>query len=66
MVRSINEIGHVMLKKLLQSLLKTKLYWKYLKDIGVNFAQVYGITRLQPLDNFSFDVDRNAAVISHE
>lgn len=66
MVRSINEIGHVMLKKTVAEFVENKAILGILKDIGVNFAQGYGIARPQPLDGFIFGEVSQAEEITHE
>lgn len=50
MVKSINEIGHVMGKKTIAEFVENADVLKKLKAIGVDFAQGYGIGRPRPID----------------
>ena len=52
MVKSINEIGHVMQKKTIAEFVEDEATLKILDQIGVDYAQGYGIARPQPLDEF--------------
>ena len=52
MVKSINEIGHVMQKKTIAEFVEDEATLKILEEIGVNYAQGYGFARPQPLDEF--------------
>jgi Amt family ammonium transporter len=53
MVKSINEIGHVMGKKTIAEFVENGAILEKLKEIGVDYAQGYGIAAPQPLDEFS-------------
>ena len=50
-VRSINEIGHVMGKKTIAEFVEDDIVIEKLKEIGVDYAQGFGIAKPQPLDN---------------
>lgn len=50
MVRSINEIGHVMGKKTIAEFVENKEIFDKLKEIGVDYAQGYGIAKPKPMD----------------
>jgi len=52
MVRSINEIGHVMGKKTIAEFVENDEILHVLQDIGVDYAQGFGIHKPVPLDNF--------------
>ncbi|GMQ96383.1 MAG: hypothetical protein BMS9Abin15_0052 [Gammaproteobacteria bacterium] len=49
MVKSINEIGHVMGKQTIAEFVEDDAILKKLKEIGVNYAQGYGIEEPRPL-----------------
>lgn len=49
MVRSINDIGHVMGKKTIAEFVENNEIMQRLKEIRVDFAQGYGIARPAPL-----------------
>ncbi len=51
MVRSINEIGHVMNKKTIAEFVENDEIFKLLKTLGVDYAQGYGIRKPVPLDD---------------
>lgn len=51
MVKSINEIGHVMGMKTIAEFVENDVIKGMLKEIGVNYAQGYGIGKPQPLDD---------------
>ena len=53
MVKSINEIGHVMGKQTIAEFVENDAILKKLKEIGVDYAQGYGIAMPQPLDEFA-------------
>ena len=53
MVKSINEIGHVMGKQTIAEFVENDAILEKLKEIGVDYAQGYGIAMPQPLDEFS-------------
>jgi EAL domain-containing protein (putative c-di-GMP-specific phosphodiesterase class I) len=50
MVKSINEIGHVMGMKTIAEFVENDEIKGMLREIGVDYAQGYGIGRPQPLD----------------
>ncbi len=50
MVRSINEIGHVMNKKTIAEFVENDEILNSLKELGVDYAQGYGIKKPVPLD----------------
>lgn len=50
MVKSINEIGHVMGMKTIAEFVENDAILKKLQEINVDYAQGYGIGRPQPLD----------------
>jgi len=50
MVRSINEVGHVMGKKTIAEFVENKQVFDLLNELGVDFAQGYGIAKPIPLD----------------
>jgi EAL domain-containing protein (putative c-di-GMP-specific phosphodiesterase class I) len=52
MVRSINEIGHVMGKKTIAEFVENDEILSCLRTIGVDYAQGFGIARPKPLDDF--------------
>ncbi|MGY6277323.1 EAL domain-containing protein [Methylomonas sp. MgM2] len=49
MVKSINEVGHVMSKKTIAEFVENKDIFDLLKKLGVNYAQGYGIAKPVPL-----------------
>ena len=49
-VKSINEIGKVMGKQTVAEFVENEEILRKLRDIGVNYAQGYGIARPQPID----------------
>ena len=51
MVRSINEIGHVMGKRTIAEFVEDRATLDLLRVIGVDYAQGYGIARPAPLDS---------------
>lgn len=51
MVKSINEIGHVMGTKTIAEFVENDVIKGMLKEIGVDYAQGYGIGKPEPLDN---------------
>jgi len=57
MVRSINEIGHVMGKQTVAEFVENAATLELLKDIGVDFAQGYAISRPATLDQRSTTTD---------
>ncbi|NOT11475.1 MAG: EAL domain-containing protein [Methylococcaceae bacterium] len=50
MVKSINEVGHVMNKKTIAEFVENEQIFNCLNDLGVDFAQGYGIGKPVPLD----------------
>jgi diguanylate cyclase (GGDEF)-like protein/PAS domain S-box-containing protein len=50
MVHSINEIGHVMGKQTIAEFVETEGILQKLREIGVDYAQGYGIGRPQPIE----------------
>ncbi len=61
MVRSINEIGHVMGKKTIAEFVENEAIMLRLKEIGVDYAQGYGIARPASLEQMS---DHSASKVS--
>ncbi len=53
MVRSVNEIGHVMGKKTIAEFVENDEILDVLRRIGVDYAQGYGIGRPRPIEDFS-------------
>lgn len=51
MVESINQIGHVMGKKTIAEFVETSQVLDILKELGVDYAQGFGISRPVPLDS---------------
>ena len=52
-VKSINEIGHVMGHKTIAEFVENKEILEKLREIGVDFAQGYGIAMPKPLFEFT-------------
>jgi EAL domain-containing protein (putative c-di-GMP-specific phosphodiesterase class I) len=50
MVRSINEVGHVMGKKTIAEFVENKQIFDLLNELGVDYAQGYAIAKPVPLD----------------
>jgi len=50
MVRAINEVGHIMGKKTIAEFVENEQIFNLLKELGVNYAQGYGIGMPVPLD----------------
>jgi diguanylate cyclase (GGDEF)-like protein/PAS domain S-box-containing protein len=50
MVKSINEVGHVMNKKTIAEFVENESIYNLLKSLGIDYAQGYGIGRPVPLD----------------
>ncbi|MEQ1621853.1 MAG: EAL domain-containing protein [Methylococcales bacterium] len=50
MVKSINEVGHVMEKKTIAEFVENEQIFNLLKELGVDYAQGYGIGKPVPLD----------------
>ena len=53
MVRSINEIGHVMGKRTIAQFVEDDRTLDMLRKVGVDFVQGYKIGRPVPLDQFA-------------
>jgi len=53
MVKSINDIGHVMGKQTIAEFVETPAILEELKTLGVDYAQGYGIARPQPLETLT-------------
>jgi len=53
MVRSINDIGHVMGKKTIAEFVENDAILARVKEIGVDFAQGYGVARPAPLEEIA-------------
>ena len=51
MVKSINEVGHVMNKKTIAEFVENKQIFNLLKSLGIDYAQGYAIGRPVPLDD---------------
>ena len=49
MVKSINEIGHVMGKQTIAEFVENDAILEKLREIGVDYAQGYSISRPRPL-----------------
>ncbi len=56
MVKSINEIGHVMGMQTIAEFVENDAIRQRLKAMGVDFAQGYGIGRPEPIDNILTEV----------
>jgi diguanylate cyclase (GGDEF)-like protein/PAS domain S-box-containing protein len=54
MVRSINEVGHVMGKKTIAEFVENEQIFNLLKVLGVDYAQGYGIAKPVPLDDLKW------------
>ena len=52
MLRSINEIGHVMGKKTIAEFVEDRDVLDTLRSIGVDYAQGFEIGRPMPIDSF--------------
>lgn len=67
MVKSINEIGHVMGMQTIAEFVENDAIRERLKAMGVDFAQGYGIGRPEPIDNILAEIlqpDCSAEVLS--
>ena len=51
MVKSINDIGHVMGKQTIAEFVENEAILKKLREIGVDYAQGYGIAKPQPIES---------------
>ncbi len=58
MVKSINEIGHVMGKKTIAEYVESAEILSFLFEIGVDYAQGFYIGKPEPLDNVLLNADR--------
>ncbi len=62
MVKSINDIGHVMGKKTIAEFVENDAILERLRHIGVDYAQGYGIAKPEPLENFAIPLSDDVAV----
>ncbi len=62
MVKSINDIGHVMMKRTIAEFVEDDATLEMLKEIGVDYAQGYGIAVPQPLDEFAAETLQNERI----
>ena len=53
MVKSINEIGHVMGKQTIAEFVEDQAILEKLREIGVDYAQGYGISRPRPIEEMT-------------
>jgi EAL domain-containing protein (putative c-di-GMP-specific phosphodiesterase class I) len=53
MVRAINEVGHIMGKKTIAEFVENKEIFTLLNELGVDYAQGYGIGKPVPLDELT-------------
>ncbi len=53
MVRAINEVGHIMGKKTIAEFVENEDIFNLLRELGVDYAQGYGISRPVPLDELT-------------
>ncbi len=60
LVKSINEVGHIMNKRTIAEFVEDKRILIYLKEIGVDYAQGYGIGKPLPLPVLVADEFRSA------
>ena len=56
MVRSINEVGHVMGKKTIAEFVENRQIFDFLNELGVDYAQGYGIAKPVPLDELLLNI----------
>ncbi len=54
MVKSINEVGHVMGKKTIAEFVENQKIFDLLSELGVDYAQGYGIAKPVPLDELTW------------
>jgi EAL domain-containing protein (putative c-di-GMP-specific phosphodiesterase class I) len=52
MVRSIIDIGHVMNMKTVAEFVESRAILDYLKEMGADYVQGYGVAQPQPIDGF--------------
>lgn len=62
MVKSINEISHVMGKKTIAEFVEDEATFEMLKSIGVDYAQGYALGRPFPMENIDIETPRLARV----
>lgn len=55
MVSAINRLGHTMDKKIIAEFVENKEILNMLNDIGVDYAQGYGIGKPKPIENFTLE-----------
>jgi EAL domain-containing protein (putative c-di-GMP-specific phosphodiesterase class I) len=53
MVKSINDMGHVMGKQTIAEFAESEAVLKMLQDIGVDYAQGYGLDQPRPLEEMA-------------
>jgi diguanylate cyclase (GGDEF)-like protein/PAS domain S-box-containing protein len=53
MVKSINEVGHIMGKKTIAEFVENEQIFNLLRELGVDYAQGYGIGKPVPLDELA-------------
>ncbi len=58
MVRSINDIGHLMGKKTIAEFVENQAIADTLKQVGVDYAQGYGISKPRPIETLIADSER--------
>ncbi len=63
MVKSINDIGHVMGLKTIAEFVEDELIWQKLKAIGVNYGQGYHLGKPQPIDHILQSVDDSVPAV---
>ncbi len=67
MVKSINEVAHVMGKKTIAEFVENQAICQRLYEIGVDYAQGFGIAKPMPLEQIkSFDYVSARAKVTHE
>lgn len=57
MVRSINEMGQIMGKKTIAEFVENEQIYEKIKEIGVDYAQGYGVGELKPLAVLALDFE---------
>ncbi|MDI3323745.1 EAL domain-containing protein [Pontibacterium granulatum] len=63
MVRSINDIGHLMGKRTIAEFVENQAIADLLKQVGVDYAQGYGISKPRPIETLATDPERLAASV---
>jgi diguanylate cyclase (GGDEF)-like protein/PAS domain S-box-containing protein len=63
MVKAINEVGHIMDKKTIAEFVENKEIFNLLNELGVDYAQGYGIGKPVPLDELTLIKPFTAALI---